>query len=282
MEDTFNLRFAVAGPQSYNEETQSVRVTAVTSNRVRIWDAERPGLIDEVLVLAGARIPPSGQVPLLDAHNRKSVSGVLGSARNFRREGKRIDCDVFFSGTPAGREAAQMVKEGHLTDFSVGYTVDESTWVPEGQTREIHGDMYAGPVRVTTRWYLRELSATPVGADESAKARSSTDLELRKLLLIRELQELEKRTGQDTTEGETGIPVRDAGSEAGGFVKVEPIEEPAADFVAEAPAAESPGATPRAAAGSPPDTAGSRGILNATDIIIILGVILLAALFFGM
>ncbi len=273
MEDTFNLRFAVAGPQSYNEETQSVRVTAVTSNRVRIWDAERLGLIDEVLVLAGARIPPSGQVPLLDAHNRKSVSGVLGSARNFRREGKRIDCDVFFAGTPAGREAAQMVKEGHLTDFSVGYTVDESTWVPDGQAREIHGDMYAGPVRVTSRWYLRELSATPVGADESAKARSSTDVELRKLLLIRELQELEKRTGQDAAEGETGIPVRDAGSEAGGFVEVEPIEEPAA---------ESPGATTRAAAGGPPDTAGSRSIINATDIIIILGVILLAALFFGM
>ncbi len=159
-------------PQSFDEESSSVRVVAVTENPVRVWDWNRKQYVDEVLLIDGFSLPPSGKIPLLDAHNRSSVTNVLGSARRFHPSGNALECDVFFSGTDAGRNAAQNVKEGHLTDFSVGYFPVESHFLKEGEEQEINGRNFRGPVKVTSRWNLRELSLTPIGADQYATARS--------------------------------------------------------------------------------------------------------------
>ena len=76
-----------------------------------------------------------------------------------------------YSDTDEGKSAAQKTREGHLTDYSIGYRVLESFFVPDGQKQMIAGDEYEGPVKVATKWELKELSATPIGADEFAKAR---------------------------------------------------------------------------------------------------------------
>ncbi|QTA83136.1 Uncharacterized protein dnl_55300 [Desulfonema limicola] len=159
-------------PKSFDDSRNSVRVVAVTENPVRVWDWERKSSIDEILLIDGAHLPPSGQIPLLDSHNRSSVTNVLGSARNFAPNGNILECDVFFSGTETGKNAALNVKEGHLTDFSVGYFPAESEYIPAGEVKNINGRQFKGPVKVTTRWNLRELSLTPIGADENATARS--------------------------------------------------------------------------------------------------------------
>jgi hypothetical protein len=149
-----------------------VRVVAVTENPVPTWDWEQKDFVDEILLVRGGNIPLTGQVPLLDSHNNSSVSGVLGSARNFELTGDVLECDVFFSGTPSGLDVAQKVKEGHLTDFSVCYIRTESQWIPAAQTQDIEGRLFHGPARITTKWNLMELSVTPIGADRFAKARS--------------------------------------------------------------------------------------------------------------
>ena len=71
-------------------------------------------------------------------------------------------------------DAFRKVAEGHLTDISVGYSVDESYWIPEGETGFVgeFGRSFAGPVRVVSKWTVREGSLTPIGADDAAKARS--------------------------------------------------------------------------------------------------------------
>ncbi len=163
-------------PKSFDEETSSVRVVAVTENPVRVWDWNSKQYIDEVLLVDGFSLPPSGKIPLLDAHNRSSVSSVLGSARRFHPSGNTLECDVFFSGTDVGRNAAQNVREGHLTDFSVGYFPVESYYIKEGESKDINGRFFRGPVKVTARWNLRELSLTPIGADQYATARSENGL----------------------------------------------------------------------------------------------------------
>ncbi len=163
-------------PKSFDDETSSVRVVAVTENPVRVWDWNSKQYIDEVLLVDGFSLPPSGKIPLLDAHNRSSVSSVLGSARRFHPSGNSLECDVFFSGTDVGRNAAQNVKEGHLTDFSVGYFPVESYYIKEGESKDINGRFFRGPVKVTAKWNLRELSLTPIGADQYATARSENGI----------------------------------------------------------------------------------------------------------
>lgn len=149
-----------------------MRVVAVTETPVPTWDPEHKDFVDEILLVRGGNVPLTGQVPLLDSHNNSSVSGVLGSARNFELAGDVLECDVFFSGTPSGLDVAQKVKEGHLTDFSVCYIRTESRWIPAGQTQDIDGRLFHGPAKITTKWNLMELSVTPIGADRFAKARS--------------------------------------------------------------------------------------------------------------
>ncbi|MDM8516591.1 hypothetical protein QUF76_10355 [Desulfobacterales bacterium HSG16] len=171
----FTRDIATFKPLTFNQKERSVQVIAVSEQPVRVWDNERGGFIDEVLMVNRFVLPPSKQVPLLDSHNRSTVSGVLGSARGFVPNGNTLECRVCFSGTIAGAETALKVEEGHLTDFSVGYTPMESTWIPDGESRDICERTFSGPLKVTTKWYLRELSITPIGADQMAKARSLND-----------------------------------------------------------------------------------------------------------
>jgi hypothetical protein len=153
-------------------------VVAVTENPVRIWDWERKAFIREVLLIGGVQLPENGRIPLLDSHNRTSVTGILGSARNFDKKETTLEAEVAFSETDAGRNAALNVRDGHLTDFSVGYYPLEWVYLKEGESREIAGRTFTGPLKVTTRWRLRELSVTAIGADRAATARSEQEEEV--------------------------------------------------------------------------------------------------------
>lgn len=191
---------AANGPKTFDAERNQVRVVAATEQPVEVYDWERGLVLPEVLRMDGAEIPESGQVPLLDSHNRWSVESVLGSAREWDRSmaGKfrSLECTVTYAGTPDGQAAAQKTREGHLTDYSVGYRYLESVFVPAGETMTIKGDSYTGPVLVRTRWALKELSTTPIGADDLAQARSEfqpeeggnpVDPKLKELMLKRGL-----------------------------------------------------------------------------------------------
>lgn len=165
-------------PLTFDESSRSVRVVAVTESPIQRVDPFTRRVVDMILFVDGVILPPTGQVPLLDSHRITTVLAVLGSARNFQVLGNTLECDVFFSGTPAGVDTAQKVKEGHVTDFSVGFIwyVKDTELVPSGQTRTIQGRNIHGPARVIKKWRLLELSVAVVGADEKAKARTETAL----------------------------------------------------------------------------------------------------------
>ena len=158
-------------PQSLDTEARSVEVVASTESPVRIFDFTR-GPIDEVLLMDGLTLPDSGQVPLLDAHRRTSSRAVIGSFRDMRAEGGQLIGRAHFSETSGGRDAFQLVREGHLTDFSVGYLVEKAQFIPDGETQTVMGREFTGPVKVVTAWTLKELSTVPIGADDKAKARN--------------------------------------------------------------------------------------------------------------
>lgn len=160
-------------PSSIDEKTRSVEVVLTTEDPVLVFDWDR-GPIKEILLMKGAELPANGQLVMLDSHSRYDTSDIIGSVRDIKIEGEMMTGRVYFSSAPEAEGPWVKTKEGHLTDFSVGYRYDENNavWIPEGQTAIVEGKSYAGPVRVTTKWTPRELSAVPIGADKNAKARS--------------------------------------------------------------------------------------------------------------
>jgi len=168
------------GPETMNAEARQVLATMATETPVRVYDWDL-GVVNEVLLMSGASYP--AQVPLLDSHDRSTVETVLGSVSAIMAQGSELIGLVEFSSVPRAQDAMTKVQEGHLTDFSVGYAVEESVWIPEGQSTAVDGRNFQGPVKVATKWTLRELSITPIGADSQAKARSlETHMEKNEIL----------------------------------------------------------------------------------------------------
>ena len=159
-------------PATYDEKTRSVEVIGATEEPVDVFDWERWELVREILLMDGLEMPAARQVPLLDSHARYSTASVLGSYRDMQAGKGQLTGRVFFSSTPEADGPHTKLREGHITDFSAGYRVIESTWIDDGQTAVIKGRSFAGPVRVTTRWRIKELSICPIGADELAKVRA--------------------------------------------------------------------------------------------------------------
>lgn len=158
------------GPNSLDEKNRSVEVVMSSEAPAIIRDWER-GIISEVLLMSGAQLPQTKQLVLLDAHSRYETANVIGSVRDIRLAGDQMIGRAYYSSAPEAESPWIKTREGHLTDYSIGYRVDESVWVPAGQTATVEGRVFTGPVQVATRWTPRELSAVPIGADENAKAR---------------------------------------------------------------------------------------------------------------
>lgn len=165
-----NLRAA-----SWNADDLSVDAVLSTERAVTIWDWDAYATIDEVLRADGVVIPDGGQAPLLDAHMRWSVDDIRGSVRAIQREGDQVVGQLRFAKVDSNQETITKVREGHLTDVSVGYRVLEAVRLKPGETQEIKGRTYKAdkrPLRVATKWELKEVSLVPVGADAAAKMRA--------------------------------------------------------------------------------------------------------------
>ena len=161
---------AVRAPSSLNEGERSLEIVIATETPVRMFDWESGDIIPEVLLAKGCVMPR--QVPLLDTHSRHTTSDVFGSV-----SGKKLEDGGFvlgtarFSATPRAEETFTKYKEGHLTDFSAGYRINDVTRVKKGEKVEIDGRTWKGPVNVATSWTLKEVSCCPIGADAKAKVR---------------------------------------------------------------------------------------------------------------
>jgi len=214
--------------ESWDDATRSFEAVLATEAPVLVMDLQRWEPVEEVLVARGCKLPKNRQVPLLDSHNRTSVrDGQVGSVRDIRIENGQVAGRNFISASEP--DIATKVKEGHVTDCSVGYRVINSVTIEPGQTAEVNGQSYtASPtraLRVTTDWQLKENSLCPIGADEDAKVR----------------EELEDRAGQDlrlpAREKEGIMPDRKQTADAGA-----PATPPAAPAPppAQEPAREAP------------------------------------------
>ncbi len=148
--------------------------TIATDNPVRVYDSRSGRIIDEVLLIDGAnwRDP----APLQVDHDR-GIPSMVGSVVNFRKESGRLVGRLRFAeGVQQAEEAWLLVRDGHLTSVSIGYSIDDSEEIPAGQSRTIGGRTFVaknGPLRIVKRWTVREVSLVTVPADAAATIRSS-------------------------------------------------------------------------------------------------------------
>lgn len=160
---------------TFREADNSVEFVLATENPVFIKDPIY-GRCKEALMSDGVVLPSSGRIPLLDCHDRGGMANVLGSVREIRQEGDKVIGRAYFANTPKAKEAMELVKDGHLTSGSVGYSQDKSEWVSDGVIHNYHNRAFTGPMLLTTRWNLAEFSLVPVPADENATVREAVEV----------------------------------------------------------------------------------------------------------
>jgi hypothetical protein len=244
----FMVRSAPITPATINAEERSVEAVLSVEAPVSVYDYKSGRMIEEILIARGAEFGRT--VPMPDSHDRYSVTSVLGSIRDIRADGDRLIGRAYFASDSKSVDAFTKYREGHLTDFSVGYRIDpnESVTVEPGETRAAFGREYTraktdAPLRVVNRWQLFEVSAVTVGADPAAKARSleislkeerKMDKELEKFLVGRGIDPAALDDGQRAAwakifEAETAIE-----SERKAPAPVAPAAPIQVDFRAEA------------------------------------------------
>ena len=170
---SMSVRLLSSGkPATLDKSDRSVEVVVATEQPAEVYDYERWEIIQEVLLMSGVEMPSTKQVPLLDTHRRFDTASVLGSVRTLSPVNGQLIDRAYFSEVDEAKSPWTKVSEGHLTDFSVGYKVKESEWVPSGESKVIDGQTFEGPVIVVSSWMLKEVSIVPIGADELAKVRA--------------------------------------------------------------------------------------------------------------
>lgn len=154
-------------------------VVVATETPAIVMDWNRWETIREILLISGAQLPVSKQIVLLDRHSCYGAVGeaVKGSCRNLRIEGSQLVGDIYFS--TLSENEYTLVREGHLTDTSVGYRTSETNTLilKPGESGSISGRSFTNSYTdglslfIRSEWTPKEESLVAIGADEASKFR---------------------------------------------------------------------------------------------------------------
>jgi len=112
-------------PATLDKKSKSVDVIVATERPCEVFDFERYEVVPEILLMSGIEMANSRQVPLLDSHQRFDSASLIGSVRSLVTKDGQLSGTAHFSNAKEAESAWMKVREGHLTDFSVGYKVIE-------------------------------------------------------------------------------------------------------------------------------------------------------------
>lgn len=148
-----------------NEETRTIEVTWTTGSKGERF-APGIGKYFEELSLERSAVNmdflTSGRAKFLASHDMRNLDSVLGVIESADIGTAKIR----FSRDEISERNLQKIRDGILTDVSVGYRVDQYTDV------SLDTDEY--PTLRATRWTPIEVSLVPVGFDPGAVVRSET------------------------------------------------------------------------------------------------------------
>ena len=166
--------------RSINQLSNGMAVIA-TETPIERWDDRTQQVVKEVLLMDGCRFRGGrDQIPIVDSHDDSTVGNVLGSIQRMRVDATTGELYGYqsWASTETAQEAATLVSEGHLTDFSITAQPISSIFVQRGQIYTTpRGVTIDGPAIIHTEWEPHNASICATGADvNSVVRRSYTDL----------------------------------------------------------------------------------------------------------
>jgi phage major head subunit gpT-like protein len=138
-------------------------MVAYTGGPMRLAGWRHPVIVD----LAGLRIPTQHR-PIRLGHDAGQGVGHTDSIRV--EGGKLVAAGIVSRDTAAAREVVVSSKNGFPWQASIGAAVEEHEFVREGQTVQVNGQTFPGPVNVVRRASLGEISFVDLGADGNTSA----------------------------------------------------------------------------------------------------------------
>lgn len=154
-------------PKTVDDKSRSVEIILATEDAIEAFDLQTFEFVTESVLLSGMKF--GEQVPLLDSHQRNSIAHIVGSIRNLHISGGALLGLAVFGDGDFSKRSFQDVKNGHLTDLSVGANRVESIFIQSGSTKTFGTTTFAGPLKVVTQSLLVEGSLVVRGADPSTK-----------------------------------------------------------------------------------------------------------------
>ena len=145
------------------KELPRFSMVAHSGGRMRIAGFPHPVVVD----LTGLEVP-SQSVPIRLDH--KPSQGVGHSTRIAARDGRLVAEGLISRETSSARDVAKSGSNGFPWQASIGGPVIEAEFVAEGQTVEVNGQTFEGPLHVVRRMTLKEISFVDSGADGGTKA----------------------------------------------------------------------------------------------------------------
>lgn len=155
---------AVEAAEGEEPKLPTFSMVAHTFKPVRVGGWYYPVVVDA----QGLKIPSQTR-PIRYGHD--SNQGVGHTTSIAIENGKLVASGVISRATPAASDVVNSSKNGFPWQASIGASVDDYQNVKEGESVEVNGVTYKGPLVVARRTTLNEISFVDLGADDKTKAR---------------------------------------------------------------------------------------------------------------
>ncbi|MEW4530217.1 hypothetical protein [Maioricimonas sp. JC845] len=139
-------------------------MTAYTGGKLHLPSFPFPVVAD----LSGMRISAKAR-PILRDHN---LARIVGHTENIEINQSSIRlAGVISAANDVAREVAASADNGFPWQASIGATASKVAFVDEGESVEVNGRRFTGPLYVARQSVLREISFVALGADDQTMAR---------------------------------------------------------------------------------------------------------------
>ena len=123
-----------------------------------------------------AGLQASDAVPIVFAHDTRTVDSILGQSNKVTNNGKTLAiAGDMMSDSETARNVKTLAANGFKFQASVGVDPLEYSEVETGVTMEVNGRAVEGPFTFVRRGKLNEVSIVPIGADAGTSARIAAE-----------------------------------------------------------------------------------------------------------
>jgi hypothetical protein len=162
---TSDFRLEAADPDSPDaRKLRRFQMTAYTGGKLSLANFPFPVVVD----LSGMRIPSKSR-PILRDHDSGRI---VGHTETIEINGSSIRLGGVVSGSNEhAREVSDSGDNGFPWQASIGASAQRMVFVDRGESVEVNGRKFSGPLYVARQSTLREVSFVALGADDQTVAR---------------------------------------------------------------------------------------------------------------